>query len=183
MRQLFFCAKDIRDYLAAVIDMSEFYAVPDFDPKFPPLNDDPSIQKVLRDCMNLYEDCERILNAPVCMETGIDGLRFDFNFGLRLEIPKGNFHVRIGDFNTEQIFFDRDISDMQLISVEKFLIHWHIEVFRDGLKVFEHKFNVKDRRVLIAFKNEAALGDTLAVLPLILEFERRTGCKLTAFLP
>ncbi|MBR3747146.1 MAG: autotransporter strand-loop-strand O-heptosyltransferase, partial [Selenomonadaceae bacterium] len=183
MRQLFFCAKDIRDYLSAVIDVSEFNSVPDFDPKFPPLNDAPPIQKVLRDCMDLYEDCEQILNAPVCMDTGVDGLRFDFNFGLRLEVPEGNFHVQIGDAVTEQIFFDRDISDVQLISVEKFLINWHIEVFREGVKVFEHKFNVKNRPVLIAFKKRPALGDAVAAIPSVAEFERQTGCKLTVFLP
>ena len=183
MRQLFFCAKDIRDYLGAVIDTSEFNSVPDFDPKFPPLNDAPEIQKILRDCMSLYDDCDRFLNSPICMETGIDDLRFDFNFGLRLEIPRGNFHVRISDADSEQIFFDRDISDVQLISVEKFLIRWHIEVFRDGVKIFEHKFNVTNQSVLIAFKNRLVLGDAVAAIPSVAEFERRTGCKLTVFLP
>ena len=83
MKQLFFCAKDIRDYLDAVIDTSEFY-LPDFDPKFPPLNDAPAIQKVLRDMLGCYDDFERCLSAPIYGETNIDGLRLDFNFGLRL---------------------------------------------------------------------------------------------------
>ena len=125
MRQLLFCARDIRDYLEVMTDMSEFY-LPDFDPKFPPLNDAPAIQQVLHDILDLYDDLDICSSAPICGETGIDGLRLDFNFGLRLDVPEGNFHVRIGDDDREQIFFDRDISNVQLVSVEKFLINWHI---------------------------------------------------------
>ena len=100
MRQIFFCARDIRDYLKPLIDVSEFYAVPDFDPKFPPLNDAPPIQKFLHDCMDVYEDRDEYLNAQIYMDTNVDGLRLDFNFGLRLQVPEGNFHVRIGDFDS-----------------------------------------------------------------------------------
>ena len=182
MRQLLFCAKDIRDYLNVVIDTSEFY-LPDFDPKFPPLNDAPAIQQVLCDCMKVHDDYERCLSAPICGETGIDGLRLDFNFGLRLEVPAGNFHVRIGDVDSEQIFFDRDISDVRLLSVEKYFIRWRVEVFSGGEKIFEHVINLANQPVLVAFKRKAPLGDTIAYLRSLSEFELRSGCKLTVCLP
>lgn len=183
MRQLFFCARDIRDYLGALTDMSEFNSLPDFDPKFPPLTDAPAVQKFLRDLMALYDDSEQILNTPVVGETDIDGLRLDFNFGLRLEIPLGNFHVRISDADTDEIFFDREISDVQLVSVEKYFIRWRVEIFSDGTKIFEHVINLEEQSVLVAFKKSAALGDTLAFLPSLPEFAKRSGCELTVFLP
>ena len=183
MRQLFFCARDIRDYLCALTDMSEFNSLPDFDPKFPPLTDAPAIQKVLRDLMNVYEYHKLGLTAPIFGETGIDGLRLDFNFGLRLEVPQGNFHVRIGDAVTEQIFFDRDISNVQLISVEKYFINWRVEVFLDGVKIFEHVIDLQGQPVLVAFKSRIPLGDMIAILPSLSEFKRRAGCELTILLP
>lgn len=42
-------------------------------------------------------------------ETGINGLRLDFNAGLRIQIPTGNWHVRITD-NTSGLIFLMTIS-------------------------------------------------------------------------
>ena len=114
MRKLYFCARDIRDYLWGVMNVDELNKTPDFDPNFPAFIDSPDIQGFLFDVMKIYEEREAGCDAPICGETGIEGLRFDFNFGLRLDVPAGNFHVTIGDSNG-QIFFDRDISDVRLI--------------------------------------------------------------------
>lgn len=45
--------------------------------------------------------------GEVTGETCIDGLRLDFNCGLRLIVPEGDFHVRIGDYDSEEIFLSR----------------------------------------------------------------------------
>ena len=43
--------------------------------------------------------------GPIAGETGIDGLRIDFNAGLRLRVPKGNWRIRILDYDSEFVFF------------------------------------------------------------------------------
>ena len=110
-------------------------------------------------------------------ETGIEGLKIDFNFGLRLDVPAGNWHVKISDFDTEQIFFDEDISDTRLIASEGYFIYWQVEVFRDGEKVFEHSFDPTGQRILI-FARSSAIGDNLALLPHVREFLKKYDCEL-----
>jgi len=171
MKRLIFCARDIRDYLKDKVKTS------DID-KIPALMDAPIIQTFLFDSMKAYPQCEELCDAPILGETGIDGLRLDFNFGLRLDVPEGNFHVTIGDDNG-QIFFDRNISGVRLISFEKYFIRWKIEVMRDGAKIFEHVFDPEGLHVLIVFRYRSALGDTLAMLPSVEEFRRRFNCEIS----
>ena len=49
----------------------------------------------------LYPNINEIYNSELYGETGIEGLKIDFNFGLRLDVPDGNFHVKISDFDSE----------------------------------------------------------------------------------
>ncbi len=182
MRKLIFCARDLRDYLKEKMDVSKFEKVRGFKPTLPEFTDAPAIQNFLFGLMKIYPHCERSYDAPIYGETGIEGLCLDFNCGLRLEIPQGNFHVRIGDDNG-QIFFDRDISDVRLISFEKYFIRWKIEVALDGEKIFEHVFNPEGYSVLIILRQRAPLGDTLAMLPAIEEFRRHFKCEVSILLP
>ncbi len=182
MRKLIFCARDIRDYLKNRINIRLIEKFPDFKPTLPEFTDAPAIQKILFDLMKIYPHCAAGCDSPIAGETGIEGLRLDFNFGLRLEIPKGNFRVRIGD-DAGQIFFDRNISDVRLISFEKYFIRWRVEIFRDDKKFFEHNFNPEGCSVLIVLRDRAALGDTLAMLPAVEEFRRRFRCEIFILIP
>ena len=174
MNRLIFCARDIRDYFKDKVNAS------DLD-KIPALTDAPALQTFLFNSMKTYPHCEELCDAPILNETGIGGLRLDFNFGLRLDVPEGNFHVTIGD-DCGQIFFDRDISNVRLISFEKYFIRWKIQVSRDGEKIFEHIFDPEGLSVLIVFRYRAALGDTLAMLPAVEEFRRRSKCEISMIL-
>ena len=111
MKTYFFCARDVRDYLQIFPQAKTL--------KFPPGEFNPTgfmnierIQNFLRDeIVGCHPNSAEKLNAPVVGETGIDGLRLDFNFGLRLDVPRGNFRVRIGDIDG-QTFFDGELSDV-----------------------------------------------------------------------
>ncbi len=182
MRKLYFCARDIRDYLRGVMNTRDLDKTPDFKPNFPALTDAPAIQNFLFDVMKIYEQREVGCDAPIVGETGIDGLRLDFNFGLRLDVPEGNFHVTIGD-DCGQFFFDRDISAVRLISVEKYFIRWKVQVSRDDKKIFEHTLNLDGQKVLLNFDRRCGLGDTLAFLPSVGEFKRKFNCAVSIVLP
>ena len=183
MRTLFFCARDIRDYLKGVIYTDELDNTPNFDPRFPALTDAPAIQDFLLDLMKVYFCRDEGCNAPVCSKTDVKGLRLDFNFGLRLEVPKGNFHVTISDKDSGIIFFDRDISDVRLISVEKHFLRWQVEIRRNGRKIFSHMFNPKGKKVLVAFNEKIGIGDILAMLPFAQEFAEVFNCRVSIYLP
>ena len=180
MRLHFFTANDIEDYrkhyphhpLAKEI-------VEKFHPRTTEDLDQEFFLKVARDSPDVPE---KIFETKIFGETGIDGLRLDFNFGLRLDVPEGNFRVKISDFDTGQIFFDHYASGGRLISVEKYFIRWHVEVFLDEKKIFTHTFDPKDQPVAVIGK-AGAIGDLLALLPYIAEFKKIFGCKLSLCLP
>ena len=114
-------------------------------------------------------------------ETGIDGLLIDFNFGLRLQIPEGNWHVRIVDAESGYVFFEEDISAVTLVSLEKYYVEWEIAIWLDGEPVFFHQFDPRGQNVHFYFRY-SALGDTLALLPYVEAFRKKFRCNVTCLL-
>ncbi len=112
-------------------------------------------------------------------ETGIDGLMIDFNDGLRLQVPKGDWHVRISD--GDMIFFDEDASEVMLISMEKFFVEWEIAIWLDGEPVFYHRFDPRGQTVHFVFRQ--AMGDNIALFPYVEQFRRTFDCRATCTVP
>ncbi len=130
----------------------------------------------------VYRVSQEFLESEIYGEADSHGLKLDFNFGLRLDVPEGNFHVIISDLDTEQIYFDEYISDCRLISVENYFIRWHVEVFLDKEKIFTHTLNLEGQPVAVKFVN-TSLGDTLAILPYLREFKKIHRCDLQLIPP
>ncbi len=124
-----------------------------------------------------FEFPRGIFESKIYGETDVEGLKLDFNFGLRLQVPEGDFRVRVSDFDTGKVCFDGQISGGRLISVENYFIRWHIEVFLRGKKIFEHTLDLEGQPVAIISKTPA-LGDTLAFFPYLREFQKVHRCKL-----
>ncbi len=120
--------------------------------------------------------------GPISGETGIPGLNIDFRLGLRIKLPEGNWHVLITDCDTETVFFDNDVSNLQLISMEKYYIHWFIKIWKDGTPVFSHIFDPSEQEVFFLFPHKA-LGDNLAMLPYIRAFREKHHCKVSCMVP
>ena len=59
----------------------------------------------------------------------------------------------------------------------KYFTNWLIQVRRNGVLDYEHKFNLKDKRVLISFDTKS-LGDTIAWVPVVEEFRKKHGCEV-----
>ena len=178
MRLHFFTAKDIDDYrdnyqfCAEAIDLAEKSTLKnrdDFDQEF--------FLTVLKE---IYTVPDVVFESKTFLETGIEGLSLDFNFGLRLDVPEGDFHVRVSDFDSGKIFFDKNISGGRLISVEKYFIRWHVEVFLSGKKIFTHTLNLEGQPVTVMFKTPL-LGDTIALLPYLRAFKEVHRCDLSFY--
>ncbi len=110
-------------------------------------------------------------------ETGINGLRIDFNAGLRLRVPKGNWHIRISDYDSGFVFFDRPVSEKVLLSMEKYYIKWQVETYLDGELKFAHIFDPEDQEVLFSLAGPL-LGDAVMLFPYIRAFAEEHGCRV-----
>lgn len=180
MKKLLFCAKNVSDYVQPIMSKN--------NPDMPVLNvqdsiHSPLIQKILEKAVETYPDFEKLSDSPLSCETEIPGLKLDFNFGLRLEIPAGNYRVKISDFAGGMIFFDEEISDVRLISTEKYFVHWQIEIFRDGENIFSYRFDLTEKPVLVVFPKVLRLGDTISMLPYVSEMKRFYRCETSMILP
>ncbi len=120
--------------------------------------------------------------GDVKCETGIDGLKIDFNAGARVEVPVGNWHIKISDFDTGMVGFDMDISEQVLISLEKYYVHWYVEAWLDGEKVFEHLMDLNHKNVYIFMVN-GVLGDTVSVLPYVKALQETYNVDITLYPP
>jgi autotransporter strand-loop-strand O-heptosyltransferase len=55
--------------------------------------------------------------------------------------------------------------------------NWKIEVYEENELVYEHLFDLKGKRVYIAF-DSASLGDNIAWIPYVLEFKKKHDCHV-----
>lgn len=115
---------------------------------------------------------------PLAVKTTCPGLAFDFNCGLRLQIPKGNWHVKILDSDSEIVCFDEDVSDILLISLEKFVVRWQFLLWLDGQLVVDHTFNPEGWRVHFCFL-PSGMGDRIALFPYMEEFRKKWRCNVS----
>lgn len=143
----------------------------------------PEYYEILRQDTNTkmrYD--EDIAEGALYGEMGIDGLNIDFNSGLRLDIPAGDWHVKISDYDSEIVFFDEDISDTRLVSFEKYYVHWQVDVSFEGKLVFSHTFDMTEQSVLYAIMQES-LSEAIALLPYVVELRKKYNCSVTIYVP
>lgn len=181
MKTFFFCARNIEDYLSPLLAVTEKNLV---DLKNKNLIATADVQNLFRSVIKSHFEDESYFDTPIADEivTGVDGVKLDFNFGLRLEVPQGNWRVKISDFDSGVIFFDKLVSDVRLNSLENYYIHWQVEIYRDGVKVFSHVMDLTGRKVLIVIP-KIGMGDIIAALPYVQEMKRRYNCQVSMILP
>ena len=112
-------------------------------------------------------------------ETDVEGLRLDFNCGLRLQIPRlddDEFRVVIGNAESGEIYFDEEVSGVILVSFEKYFIPWQIDVFYYEAHIFSHTLDLDGQEVYFKFLS-GALGDAIALFPYVADFIHRWNCK------
>ena len=180
MRIHFFTVNDIQDYRKVYPENSMVKEA--FKEAHPRTIEELDQAYFYRLANNPFINADNMLESEIYGETDIPGLRLDFNYGLRLDVPEGNFRVRISDLDTEKICFDKFISGGRILSLEKYFIRWRVEIFLNDEKIFEHTLSLEGQPVVIKCISEA-LGDTLALAPYFSEFQRIHHCKLAVFMP
>ncbi len=118
--------------------------------------------------------------APQPTQEGPNGIRFDFNFGCRAVLPKGEhpWRVRLSDLDTGNILFETTFEQGSFSSTKRYYIRFKIDVWQQDKLILSHEYDAKGREVCIQFP-VGTLGDTMGWFPYAVKFQRLHGCKLT----
>jgi autotransporter strand-loop-strand O-heptosyltransferase len=112
------------------------------------------------------------------------GVRFDFNEGARVFVPEGSsghWRVKLTDEDAGNTLYDTQLASGLVVSAKKWFVRFRIEVWHAGDVVLDHRYDARDKDVLIRF-HIGTLGDVLAWLPYAAAFAERHGCRLTCCL-
>ena len=115
--------------------------------------------------------------GEVTRETGIPGVKLDFNYGARVLVPEGSYRVRFTDLDTSSILYDAEASGALVTSTKKYYIRFRVEIWKDGTLLLTHDLDLKGKTVHIRFP-VGTLGDILAWFPYAEEFRKKHGCKV-----
>lgn len=112
----------------------------------------------------------------------VDGIRFDFNNGLRVKFPeKGEYRCVFKDLDTDCLLYSMDVKPGCTVeSVKKFYIRFRLEIYRKAeldKPIFTHDLDLKGRGVLIQLP-VGALGDTIAWFSFVERFKVQHKCNL-----
>lgn len=110
--------------------------------------------------------------------TPVEGLAFDYNDGLRVQIPVGNYHLKMVDRDDNLVIFDANVSGITIVSTKKYFRRIDFEVQRDGETVFTHEYNAEGKKVRLRYATGLVLGDTFAWFPYAEEFRKKHGCEV-----
>ena len=113
----------------------------------------------------------------------VDGIRFDFNNGLRVRFPeKGEYRCVLKDLDTDCLLYSMDVKPGCTVeSVKKFYIRFRLEIYRKGeleKPIFTHNLALNGKEVLIQLP-VGALGDTIAWVSFVERFQRKHCCNLS----
>ena len=131
---------------------------------------------------NAYGDIPAI---PVV--EAVEGIRFDFNSGLRVFFPKDEkeenqkkYHLKFSDADTGLVMYDSDCNPGTIVTaVKKYYIRYRFEITRQGTgeAVFGHTLDLKDKDVCVQFP-VGTLGDSIGWFSFIERFQQKFGCRV-----
>jgi len=116
--------------------------------------------------------------AEVPTQAGPDGIRYDFNDGCRIVLPKGDWQVVLRDAYTHNTLYETQIPAGVVASSKKYFVPFEIEVRSHGVTVLHHRMDFTQHEVLIQFP-VGTLGDLVAWFPYAVKFQRQHGCRVT----
>lgn len=114
---------------------------------------------------------------PSC--TGPEGILFDFNYGARVYLPEGKWHVILMDDDSGNILFSCDSDGGWVTSTKKYYVRFRIQVFHQGetSPVMNERLEMKDKPVVIFFPT-GTLGDLLGWFHYAERFRQLHRCQL-----
>ncbi len=114
---------------------------------------------------------------PTC--AGPEGILFDFNYGARVYLPEGKWHVILLDDDSGNILFSCDSEGGWVTSNKKYYVRFRIQVFHQGemQPVLDETLVMKDKPVVVFFPT-GTLGDLLGWFHYAERFRQLHRCQL-----
>lgn len=114
---------------------------------------------------------------PSC--SGPEGILFDFNYGARVHLPEGKWHVVLMDDDSGNILFSCDSEGGWVTSNKKYYVRFRIQVFHQGeaQPILDERLEMKDKPVVIFFPT-GTLGDMLGWFHYAERFRQLHRCQL-----
>ena len=112
-------------------------------------------------------------------QKGPKGIRYDFNDGARVLLPKGQWHVQIEDTESGNILFACDTDEGWVVSTKKYHVPFAIRVWERGRPepILDHTMDLRGKDVLIKFP-VGTLGDLIGWFPYAEKFRQKYDCVL-----
>ena len=136
-----------------------------------------------------------------------EGIRFDFNEGLRVRFPEtgGPWHIIFRDIDTGVILYSQDVGpNTYITSVKKFYVRFRLEIFhksemeefaaavkknpylaadkdKQPKPFFQHDYDAEGRTVMIQLP-VSTIGATLGWFPYVEKFRQKHKCHVLAVL-
>ena len=89
--------------------------------------------------------------GEVQQESGSAGIRFDFNYGVRVTVPQGEYRVKFIDRKACLTVYDAPASGVLVTSSKKYFIDFRIEVYEKDQLIFAHDLDLRGKKVLLKF--------------------------------
>ena len=115
--------------------------------------------------------------GPLTQRDEASGIAYDFNYGVRMQIPPGKHRVRFYDRDADIALYDAEADGVIVTSTKKYYVNFRVEVYKDETCVFRHEYDARGKRVLIRFP-VGTLGDIIAWFPYAREFQQKHGCEV-----
>lgn len=115
--------------------------------------------------------------GPLTCKTDIADLEFDFNYGLRVKVPEGDWRVKFTDLDAAVTLYDAKASGVIVTSTKKYFVNFGLEIYLADKLVFRHEFCPKGKKVLIKFP-VGTLGDIIAWFPYAQIFKHVHDCTV-----
>ena len=118
---------------------------------------------------------------------GPDGIRYDFNCGIRVLLPEGNkkYRVIFLDQDTDTVMHDAEVTGGTYITgIKKFFINYKLTITEKNKEspIMVHCYNAYGKLVVISFP-EGAIGDSIGWFSYVDRFRQKHHCKLVCVVP
>ena len=81
--------------------------------------------------------------GPVTMDSGLPGVKLDFNYGARVLLPDdGEYRVRFTDLDTSSILYDEVGRNALVTSTKKYYINFRVEIWKEGVPALVHDLDL-----------------------------------------
>ena len=117
-------------------------------------------------------------------QEAIDGIRFDFNDGLRVVIPKDAkpYRIQFYDIDSESLIYETTTPQgggCTVSSHKKYFIRFRLRILEPANKsvLFTHDFDAKDKEVTVRFPVHT-LGDSIGWFSYVERFQEKLKCNL-----